>query len=210
MDAGILPIKDPTHAKRRLAAAFDDPTRVAIAQALADDAIGLVSRVDSVLWWVVSDSEAILNKARENGHRTIRDDGTDLNAALRLAIGAASAGGASAICMIPGDAPLATEEDVLDLIDTGATSDVVVVPSGSDGGTNGLFMRPPDLLDPHFGPSSLQAHIGAAEAAGHRCAVLARDRLALDLDTPEDIEELLKHDTQRPSATVELLRSLRA
>jgi 2-phospho-L-lactate guanylyltransferase len=114
------------------------------------------------------------------------------------------------VTVIPADVPLAWRGDIEDLLDTGATSDVVVVPSGADGGTNGLYLSPPDLLAPQFGPHSLQAHLKLAEKGGYRCSVLSLPRLALDIDGPEDVDELLT----RPRGPVEsrsskILRTLR-
>ncbi|MDQ3646452.1 MAG: hypothetical protein M3345_05885, partial [Actinomycetota bacterium] len=95
-----------------------------------------------------------------------------------------------------------------DLLDTGATSDVVLVPSTRDGGTNALYLSPPDVITPRFGPASLQAHLALAERLKLRCALLDLPRMALDLDTIEDAGELLERPDHGNSRTVAVLRGL--
>ena len=58
----------------------------------------------------------------------------------------------------------------------------------SDGGTNGVVMRPPGVLDTHFGEGgSAAVHERAALAAGLAVVVVDLPGLAFDVDTPEDL-----------------------
>ena len=143
------------------------------------------------------------------GLEVLPDRARSLNGALRDALGAVTAAGASSAIVVPADVPLAEAEDVHDLLDTGATSDVVVVPSVGGRGTNALFMSPPALLDPRFGPGSLRTHVAVAESMSLRCSILALPRLARDIDTPEDVRAFLEADKPR-SHTARALRRLRA
>lgn len=208
MEAALLPVKRLDQAKTRLGPTFDAEQRLAIARALFEDSLALADSVDFLEWWVVSDDDAVLERARERGHGAIRDQGLGLNAAVHLAAGELLAAGATTLTIIHSDIPLAWAGDLQDLVDTGATSDVVVVPSESDGGTNALLLAPPDALDPHFGPGSLTEHLKAAEGRGLRCSLLSLPRLALDLDTPADARALAAKDPAGPSATIDLLKKL--
>jgi len=205
MDAGLLPVKRLDRAKGRLTGWLDPDERAALALALFQDALDLCSSTPWLSWWVVSDDEKVLTIAADRGFGSIEDEGTGLNDALRLAIVNVVNHGAESVTVIPSDVPLAYEEDVRDLLDTGATSDVVVVPSDDDGGTNGLYLAPPDLLDPRFGPASLKAHVDAAADRHLRCSVLALPRLALDIDTIKDIEAFLERPAYGPSHTRDFL-----
>ena len=208
MDAGILPVKRLDQAKRRLSPHVDDEGRERIARALFDDAITLCESVDFLEWFVVSDDDEVLTTADERSFRIVRDQGEGLNPAIGLAIEAALRAGADSMTMIPCDIPLAFKGDLVDLLDTGATSDVVVVPSERDGGTNGLYLSPPDLLAPRFGEGSLRRHIDVAEQSSLRCALLSLPRLALDIDTIEDVRDFLTKPVHGPSRTRELLEGL--
>ena len=210
MDAGILPVKDPKDAKRRLSDSFSDAERQLIAEALFQDALTMCASVEFLTWWVVSSSADVRDAAAARGFAVIEDSGEGLNQALELALVAVKAAGADSVTIVPADAPTAWRGDIEDLVDTGATADIVVVPAGSDGGTNGLYISPPDLIGPLFGSGSLQAHIKEAELKSLRCAVLPLPRLGLDLDTEEDVQTLLKKPAnEHDGATLKLLRKLR-
>ena len=209
MDAGLLPVKALARAKARLAPDFDDAGRREIADALLDDALALCLSVDFLQWWVVSEDDEVLSRAMAAGLKTTADPGTGLNDAIAAGMEEAVAAGAESLTVIPCDVPLAYRGDLVDLLDTGATSDVVLVPSGDDGGTNGLFLAPPDLIRPAFGPGSLRNHIALAERHGYRCSILALPRLALDIDTVADVNAFLARAGSFGGRSAEVLRKLR-
>jgi 2-phospho-L-lactate guanylyltransferase len=210
MDAGLLPVKALGRAKARLAPDFDDGQRREVADALLDDALALCASVDFLEWWVVSDDDEVLSRAAAAGLGTVRDPGTGLNDAIAAGTSAAVEAGAESVSVIPCDVPLAYRGDLVDLLDTGATSDIVLVPSGGDGGTNGMFLTPPGLIEPAFGPGSLQRHIALAERNSYRCTILSLPRLALDVDTPADVDAFLARAGEFGGRSAEVLRKLRA
>lgn len=210
MDAGLLPVKGFSRAKRRLGAELEPEGRALLARALWEDALDLCDSADFLRWWVVSDDPELAVEASDRGFAAVLDRGEGLNAALRDGIEAVKAAGAESITVLPCDVPLARADDLRDLLDTGATSDVVVVPSGRDGGTNGLYLAPPDLIRPQFGPASLQAHLALARRQGCRCSILPLSRLALDIDTPGDVRTLLARPPEEDGRTAKVLRGLRA
>lgn len=210
MDAGLIPVKALARAKSRLAPHFDDDARLAISRALLDDTLALADSVPFFEWWVVSEDDEVMGAARARGFHVATDPGEGLNPALEAGIAAAAAAGATSVTIVPCDVPLAFRGDLEDLRDTGDTSDVVLVPSGDDGGTNALYLSPPDVLVPRFGAHSMKAHIESAEARALRCSILALPRLALDIDTIEDVDAFLEWPNRFPSRTGEVLERLRA
>jgi 2-phospho-L-lactate guanylyltransferase len=66
---------------------------------------------------------------------------------------------------------------------------VVVAPCRHGTGTNALLIQPPGLIPFAFGPGSFAAHCAAARAAGVEPVIYRSATIALDLDTPEDLEE---------------------
>lgn len=209
MDAGLLPVKRFSRAKRRLGDELEPHERLSVARALWEDAMDLCERSGFLRWWVVSDDPEVISEAARRGLDWVRDRGMGLNEALAGGIEAVNAAGATSVTVLPCDLPLARADDLRDLLDTGATSDVVVVPSGRDGGTNGLYLRPPGLLPPQFGPASLEAHLSLARRRGYRCSILSLPRLALDIDTPVDVGALLTRPPEEDGRTARLLRALR-
>ena len=208
MNAGVVPVKHLARAKQRLAPHLSASERTEVARALFEDALALTEQVDFLSWWVVSDDEEVLRTAARRGLGVIEDPGRGLNEALRRAATVAKDSGALSVTVVPADVPLAWRGDIQDLVDTGATSDVVLVPSGRDGGTNALYWSPPDLLQPQFGERSLKAHLSLAERLELRCSLLTLPRLALDIDTIQDVDAFLTQ-ARHPSRSVELLRRLR-
>lgn len=209
MDAGILPVKALGRAKERLSTHLGPEERYRVAEALLEDALDLCTSVEFIEWWVVSDDLQVLERAEKRGFRIVSDPGGGLNAALAAGITEAAAATADSVTIIPSDAPLAFRGDLVDLLDTGATSELVVVPSEKDGGTNGLFLSPPELIAPNFGEGSLRRHLHVAERAGYRCSLLSLPRLALDIDTVDDIRDYLAKPKHAPSRTAEVLEELR-
>lgn len=183
---------------------------MSIATALFEDGLALCLATTHLRWWIVSDDQSVVERARAQGFEAMKDEGSGLNDAISTAARAVAELGATSLTVLPCDIPLATPEDLLDITDTGEISDLVVVPSEGDGGTNALYLRPPEVIAPRFGPGSLARHVHVAERAGLRCSVLPLDRLELDLDTPADIDRFLRMEPPSNSKTAELLRSLSA
>jgi 2-phospho-L-lactate guanylyltransferase len=67
---------------------------------------------------------------------------------------------------------------------------VLIVPDRHGTGTNALLLTPPDAIDPSFGPGSRDRHEADAASAGIGHVVVELPTLALDVDTPEDLEHL--------------------
>lgn len=206
MDAGLLPVKPVARAKQRLAAALG-PSRERLVRALVADALDLVGGDPGTTWWVVTSDPWVATEAKNRGLNIVPDPGAGLNEALEAGTAAVGAAGASSVTILPADVPLATQTDLQDLFDTGATSDVVIVPASSGGGTNALYLAPPDVVATRFGPDSLRAHLDAAAARGLRCSILSLPRLALDLDTWEDALAILER-ARNGGRTVALLKTL--
>jgi 2-phospho-L-lactate guanylyltransferase len=205
-----LPVKHLDAAKGRLAGHLGPERRVELARALLQDSLELCAATPFLEWWVVSDDARVLEAAAGRGLAVVEDRGRGLNPALQAAVKEAVSAAADSVTIVPSDLPLATAEDLADIVDTGATSDVVAVPAGERGGTNALYLSPPELLPPRFGEASFAAHMVQAEALGLRCSILPLERMALDIDTIEDVDELLRRGGRPGSRTFALLARIRS
>jgi 2-phospho-L-lactate guanylyltransferase len=208
VDAGVLPVKGLNRAKQRLGPLFDARERASIARAMLDDALALCGQVDRLRWWVVSDDAAVLERATRTGFGTVRDAGQGLNAALARAVEVVTGEGARSVSIVPVDVPLATKAELMDLIDVGETSDAVIVPSTRDGGTNGLFLSPPDAIEPRFGPASFAVHMRIAQDHSLRCSILESPGLGLDIDRIDDVVAFLDHPRSSRTATGRVFAAL--
>ena len=88
------------------------------------------------------------------------------------------------------DVPLVTAAEIEELASR-ARHGVVIVPSSDGAGTNALLRTPPDVIESRFGPGSFEAHWSQAQARGVPVEVARPAGLMFDIDTPDDVAELL-------------------
>ena len=101
--------------------------------------------------------------------------------------------GAATALLVPIDVPLAVPEDFERLAAAAPRghAGLVIVPSADGTGTNALVRTPPDVIRSRFGPGSFRIHLDSALARGVPAEVLRLPGLMFDIDTPEDVAELL-------------------
>ena len=140
---------------------------------------------------VVSADQYTLDMVRERGaHAVFEDVPAGLNGALKLGTGIAVAKGADAVLILPTDLPTLSPEDIRALVDRRIPPCVVIAPDRANQGTNALLLSPPDAIKFSFGKDSFTAHRKAALDGHIDPAIVKRDGLALDIDTPEDYSKL--------------------
>ena len=188
----VVLIKDFGMAKQRLRPALAPSSRRALARRNARLAVEAAAAGDHVL--VVAGSEHVAELASVWGADVLvepREEGQ--NTAASRGIERAKAGGAAAVLLLSSDLPLVTREAVLEVLDAAAAVDgphVLAVPAIGRGGTNALFLRPPDAIRLHFGDDSLNKFRDEAASRGVRFALHRSRALALDLDEPADLQRL--------------------
>ena len=188
----IVLIKDFDSAKERLRPALSRTSRRSLARRNARLAIDAAAAGDHVL--VVAGSDEVAEIAASRGADVLlepREEGQ--NAAARRGIARARAVGADAALVLSSDLPLVTAEAVGRMLETAArlvAPVVVAAPAIGRGGTNALYLRPPDAIGLHFGDDSLSRFQEDAEARGVSFVVHHSDALALDLDEPSDLARL--------------------
>lgn len=188
----IVPIKDFAAAKQRLEPALEPKARHALARRNARLAVRAGAAGGHVL--VVAGSKGVADLASRWGAEVLlepREEGQ--NTAARRGIERAMQGGADAVLLLSSDLPLVTGESVRDLLESVARLRppvVVAVPAIGRGGTNALYMRPPDAIRLHFGDESLAKFRDDADASGVEFVIHQSDAMALDLDEPSDLARL--------------------
>ena len=186
----ILPIKSLGAAKQRLATQLGSGSRQALAQAMFSDVLASlrhVEGIDEIV--VVTANDVAESAARGNGVRLLHDpDEAGQSAAAMIGIRHALAGGYERALLVPGDTPLLDPGEIDAML--ARTGQVTIVPDRHGTGTNCLLLAPADLIEPSFGPGSLDRHVAAARAAGAEPVVDLVPSLMLDIDTPNDLAEL--------------------
>jgi 2-phospho-L-lactate guanylyltransferase len=191
--AAILPVKSFGSAKQRLGSLLGAGSRHALAQAMFQDVLSSLRKVESIEQIVVVASEPSVEFETEEQIVLLEDDIQDgQSAATLIGIRWALDAGFDRVLMVPGDTPLLAFAEVEALL-TGAEADgtaVVVVPDRHDTGTNALLLSPPTAIAPGFGPNSRDRHVAAAQAAGVSHRVERVPSLIFDVDTSEDLAVL--------------------
>jgi 2-phospho-L-lactate guanylyltransferase len=188
----IVPHRGLEAAKTRLAAVLDDAERVELARKLLARVLSVAREACSDVV-VITPAESLGPIVAAAGARLIVQRGMGLNRGLDQARDEALADGIETLCVLHGDLPNLTVDDVRALIAAvPEPSGVAIAPDRAGSGTNGLAMRPPGAIGFGFGVGSFAAHRSAGEAAGLPFAIVERPGLAFDLDTPADLARWLE------------------
>ena len=202
----LLPVKAPAEAKQRLSGLLNREQREALARAMFEEVLATLCTVDGLDRIVVVTSDAaIAQQARRCGAGVFEErEQLGHSHSADAASKRAMALGATSVILLPIDVPLMRKEEIEMLI-AAASHGVVIVPSADGTGTNALVRTPPDAIESRFGPGSFRAHVDQAQARRVPVKVLRPAGLLFDIDTPQDIAELLE---RAPSCRIaELLRS---
>lgn len=185
----IIPVKPFNRAKSRLARVLTPEQRISLAERMFRHSLEVMSGVQRIGVLVVSRDAKALNIARSYNVQTVQESGAaELNPALLRASQVVNKLGGEGVLVLPADLPLVNVEDVEQLLHMGRyNATTVLAPDRNDNGTNALLVTPPGLIPFSFGPGSFQRHVMLAEEANATVKVYRSDRLALDIDTPDDL-----------------------
>jgi len=188
----LIPVKDLANAKQRLAAVLDQPTRTELAHAMLVDVVLAVSGCEVEVALVTSDPFA-LHVAAHRGLEIIRDASNRSETdAIEIATRVCQERGIESTLVIPADIPLIEAADIQMIYESAPARGSVLVPAADKRGTNAVLRRPTALFPLRFGDDSFVPHYAAAKATNNPCVVLSLPRIALDIDTPEDLRELAR------------------
>ncbi len=180
-----LPVKPFGVAKARLGPALDAAARSRLGMAIAART-GRAARDAGAEVAVVTSDRGVRRWARRTGFGVIDEPdgpGSGLDRAARAAAAEAHRRGLP-WCIVHADLPLVIPADLAAVFDL-ARSGPVLVPS-HDGGSNVVASSGPSFPFA-YGPGSFHRHLAAVPTA----RVLVHPRLALDLDTPRDLQHAL-------------------
>jgi 2-phospho-L-lactate guanylyltransferase len=189
----LVPIKNTASAKQRLASVLDQPSRTKLAQAMLHDVLSVLHEWPSrpKVGIVTSDPFAT-ELAKKYGFEIIADpDNPGETGAIEMATQFCVGRGEHSTLVIPGDIPLIQASELEEILKHAPDEGSVLVPAGDGRGTNAAFRRPANLFPLRFGNDSFRPHHAAAQATGKPCLVLQLPGIALDVDNPADLQQLV-------------------
>jgi 2-phospho-L-lactate guanylyltransferase len=190
----IVPAKNFACAKSRLAAVLSPEERAALFAAMLADVIAALAAakgLGGIL--IVSNEPEVRRLAARCGVRMTADRAAaGQSAAVAEGARILAADGVAGILAVPGDVPLATAGEIEAVLAShGGAPAVTIVPSHDGLGSNAVACSPPGLIPFRFGVASFAPHLAEARAARVEPRILRLAGLGLDIDTPDDLRELL-------------------
>lgn len=188
----LIPVKDLSGAKQRLASVLDQPARTELAQTMLFDVLKAVdSWTDRPEVALVTGDDFAAHLAKQFGFEVIPDHAnlgeTD---AIAKATQLCESRGIESTLVIPGDIPLVTAQELEKILRAAPVQGAVLVPAADGRGTNAAFRRPAGLFPLRFGNDSFKPHLAVARATEKPCVVLHLPGVALDVDSPSDLRQL--------------------
>lgn len=200
----VVPIKTLASAKQRLAGVLSPAQRQQLMACMVDDVLGAISAAPGLTGLaVVSADPKVHRLAKRFGARCLTEgEPGGLCAALQGAAEVLTGEGVPGILILPADVPLLTPDAIARLFRAHtqtaelAAAAITLVPALRDGGTNALALSPPNLIEPAFGYNSFRRHSACARAQGVYPAVVRIRELGLDIDSEDNLIELLNQPTR--------------
>ena len=189
----LIPVKDLTNAKQRLAPVLDRAQRGELAKTMLLDVLDSVAKCGNrpAVALVTSDSFA-LEQARKFGFETIPDPSNQSETdAIEMATQLCVSRGIEYTLVIPADIPLMQPGELEKILKAAPEDGSVLVPAADSRGTNAAFRRPADLFPLRFGNDSFKPHFAAARHTQKPCVVLLLPGIALDVDNPGELRDLI-------------------
>lgn len=196
----LIPVKNLTTAKQRLAPILPQPIRTELAQTMLQDVLAAVADFAGDGVSLVTSDPFAIEMGASHGFEIIRDDAnlgeTD---AIAMATGICEDRGIATTMVIPADIPLIEATELAAIYRDAPQAGSLLVPAHDQRGTNAILRRPAVLFPLRFGNDSFLPHLAAAKATGHPCVVLNFPGIGLDVDTPEDLRQLAGSEGKKKS-----------
>ncbi len=170
---------DSREPNTRLSPVLDDDQRREFAAVMRDELLGVIRAAGH-------DPELLATESVES-ETPVRVDDRPLSAAVNAVLDEAT----EPVAIVMADLAVATPESIERL--SAPSADIVLAP-GLGGGTNAMVVREPSFrVDYHGG--SYRKHEQEATRCGATVETVDSFRLAIDIDEPADLVELLIHGT---------------
>ncbi len=204
----VVPVKEFTSAKQRLATHLTPEQRRALAAAMFEDvleALAAVAGLAGIL--VVTADPAAADLARRYGAHVSTDGAcSGHTGAVAAASRRLADEGRAGMITIPGDIPAITVAEIsATLAAHQPAPSFTIVPAHDDLGSNAIICSPPDAVTLQFGDNSFFPHLDTSRRTGITPTIVRQPGIARDIDHPDDLAAFLRTTPSRPTRTRALL-----
>jgi 2-phospho-L-lactate/phosphoenolpyruvate guanylyltransferase len=205
----LIPVKDQTNAKERLAKILVPAERRALAQAMLQDVLDAVMEAASPATISLVTHDAYAEELAEKFGLGVIDDGDAASEtdAIEKATADCVRREAAWTLVIPADAPLVTPEEIVRIFKSAPEKGSVLVTDHGRKGSNAVYRSPGNLFPLKFGDYSYAPHLRAAQQTGLPVQQLMLPGIALDVDRPDDAGRVMSSPGE--TRAQRLLRALR-
>jgi 2-phospho-L-lactate/phosphoenolpyruvate guanylyltransferase len=188
----LIPVKNLSNAKQRLASVLNQANRTELAQAMLSDVLEVLAAwIHRPAVSIVTGDPFAVSLARRFSFDVIPDStNRSQTDAIEMATRVCEARGIDSTLVIPGDIPLIQAEELAQILKAAPAEGSVLAPAADGRGTNAAYRRPAALFPLRFGNDSFKPHLAAARATGKACVVLSLPGIALDVDSASDLRQL--------------------
>jgi 2-phospho-L-lactate guanylyltransferase len=183
--------EESSWSKRRLSAGFASEEGKLSAAMLEDVLTALKSSVVREVV-VVGSASSVRQVADKCGVSFIPQEQSGLASAERKAIAWCSERKADAVLMLPANIPLVASKDINRIVEVGSKAPSVVLSPSMTGGTNAVFLNPPNLIKAEFGPDSFFKIVKEAVDENVVLRFYSSREIALRIDSEDDFCKLLE------------------
>lgn len=180
--AVLIPVKAFAEAKLRLAPALGAAERAELARNMAAHVVQSAAPLPVA---VVCDDGGVRDWADSVGAEVVWCPGTGLNGAVRSGVAHLRNAGYHRVIVAHGDLPLAGP-----LAPLGDWPGITLVPDRRNDGTNVIALPSDCLFEFSYGKDSFARHLEEAQRLRCSLRILRDPSLGLDIDLPDDLDEL--------------------
>jgi len=189
----LVPVKNLSCAKQRLAAVLDQPARTALAKAMLHDVLATLAEWPRHPRVAIVTGDPFASELAERYSFEVIPDPANPGetGAIEMATRLCEKRGVESTLVIPADIPLIQCWELDEIMAHAPQEGTVLVPARDGRGTNAAFRRPANLFPLRFGNDSFRPHLAAAQATQKACVVLELPGIAADIDNPADLQQLI-------------------
>ena len=195
----IVPFKGEGH-KSRLSHVMGAGQRLEFSLLMLDGVLKAIARAGlKPRCLVVSSNESAIRRSRLAGCRVVKERSAEgVNEAVRKGVASSKE---DTFLVVPSDLPWLTGRDLKEALGLRVSgADMVISPSRAFDGTNLLLFSRDNRIALSYDSNSFWNHLASAASRGLKVAVYTGQGVVHDVDSVEDLDDLVRTRANTPSA----------